>query len=281
MSLLSYLLLISIISIFFIKNQYILAGLLVAITTLSFYQDTINIYGIAMLIAFAGVCYSTFNTTKNKVAHFLLLCSTVVMLYYITTHKFPGFTNPIFINPVKVSESSSFYFSFLNVDKILSMLILFTTGKFYLKSFKLNKQDIKVTLLTALSCIFTILLPAILVGYIKFDPKVPSILLPWVIHNLFFVCCSEEVIFRMYLQNSVQQILPKTKASAILSLLIASVLFALYHFDSGIVMMALAGITGLFYGYSYQKTNNIIPAILVHFLLNFCHFIFFTYPHVR
>lgn len=280
MSLLSYLLLISIISIFFIKNQYILIGILLVITTVSFFQNTINIYALAMLITFAGICYATFSTT-NKTTHFLLLCSTTIMLYYITKHKLPGFTNPIFITPTRVSEASSFYFSFLNVDKILSTLILFTTGKFYLKSFKLNRQDVKITLLTTLSCIFTILLPAILVGYIKFDPKVPSILLPWVIHNLFFVCCSEEIIFRMYLQNNIEQMLPQPKASAILSLVIASCLFALYHFDSGIVMMALAGITGLFYGYSYQKTNNIIPAILVHFLLNFCHFIFFTYPHVR
>lgn len=35
---------------------------------------------------------------------------------------------------------------------------------------------------------------------------------------------------------------------------------------------------GLFYGYAYQRTHRLESAILVHFLVNLSHFLFFSYP---
>nr|WP_245207581.1 CPBP family glutamic-type intramembrane protease [Rickettsia fournieri] len=38
---------------------------------------------------------------------------------------------------------------------------------------------------------------------------------------------------------------------------------------------------GFFYGYAYYKTDKILCSVIVHFGLNLCHVLLFTYPALK
>ena len=43
-------------------------------------------------------------------------------------------------------------------------------------------------------------------------------------------------------------------------------------------MMVMVALAGMGYGFAYLKTRRIEAAVLVHFLVNFTHLLFFSYP---
>ncbi|APZ30631.1 MAG: CPBP family glutamic-type intramembrane protease [Rickettsia conorii subsp. raoultii] len=45
--------------------------------------------------------------------------------------------------------------------------------------------------------------------------------------------------------------------------------------------IALSTICGFFYGYAYYKTGKILCSMIVHFGLNLCHVLLFTYPALK
>ena len=78
--------------------------------------------------------------------------------------------------------------------------------------------------------------------------------------------------------NYFQDVFLATKYSKILSCIVASLIFSLIHYYGGIIFMILSFIAGLFFGGIYLKTRNIQSAIILHFLINFTHLLFFSYP---
>ena len=160
----------------------------------------------------------------------------------------------------------------------MAALIIYAVSDLIVNERFINLKALKQTAIILIINIILIIFPAVVSGYVKFDPKIPNITLIWVLNNLLFVSFSEEVIYRGFLQKNLTQWLPNKLNPAIISLAVTSIIFGLAHFRDGPIYMVLAGICGLFYGYTYYKTNRILCAMLVHFLLNFTHFIFFTYP---
>ena len=53
------------------------------------------------------------------------------------------------------------------------------------------------------------------------------------------------------------------------------------HFQGGLIYIALSTICGFFYGYAYYKTGKILCSMIVHFGLNLCHVLLFTYPALK
>ncbi len=134
---------------------------------------------------------------------------------------------------------------------------------------------IKYTLFSLLSCIVIIITLVLVSGYVLFEPKLPDILLIWMINNFFFICFSEEVFFRGFIQRTLQNLLPKQQ---MLALVIASLIFGVAHFQGGLTYVILSSTCGFFYGYAYYKTNKILCSMMVHFGLNLSHLLLFTYP---
>nr|WP_227779860.1 CPBP family intramembrane glutamic endopeptidase [Rickettsia sp. Tenjiku01] len=50
---------------------------------------------------------------------------------------------------------------------------------------------------------------------------------------------------------------------------------------SRLIYIALSTICGFFYGYAYYKTGKILCSVIVHFGLNLCHVLLFTYPALK
>ena len=118
---------------------------------------------------------------------------------------------------------------------------------------------------------------AIYWGALRWDPKLPTETLVFILNNLFMVCIAEEAFFRRYVQGHLQGLF-KFRAGHLCALLIASALFGLAHFEDGPLMIAFASAAGLFYGLAYLKTGRLEAAVLTHFGFNLIHFLFFSYP---
>ncbi|MGX6960583.1 MAG: lysostaphin resistance A-like protein [Rickettsia endosymbiont of Pentastiridius leporinus] len=190
-------------------------------------------------------------------------------------HKVPGFFNVIAISKLQLSELSIPFSMYLNFDKVMPALIIYIIGNLHILEKQESKEDIKYTILSLLGCIITVIILNLISGYALFEPKIPSILPIWIINNFFFICFSEEVFFRGFLQRTLQNLLPKQQ---ILAVIIISLIFGLTHFQGGIVYIGLSAVCGFFYGYAYYKTNKIICSMIVHFGRNLSHLLLFTYP---
>ena len=73
-----------------------------------------------------------------------------------------------------------------------------------------------------------------------------------------------------------QQVL--AKFGALWGVAIAALLFGIAHAKGGPLLIVLASIAGVGYGYAYLSSKRIEAAILTHFALNALHFVAFTYP---
>ncbi|WP_338140494.1 CPBP family intramembrane glutamic endopeptidase [Cardinium endosymbiont of Oedothorax gibbosus] len=98
-------------------------------------------------------------------------------------------------------------------------------------------------------------------------------------HNFFLVCMEEEIIFRGFLQNALQNALKNyTSKNELWAIIITSSVFGMVHFQGGLTYIGLATIASVCYGYTYYKTGKILCSMIVHFGLNLLHLLLFTYP---
>ena len=261
------------------RNFMLLA--ILATTMASFFQGIVNSIGLVSLLGFSAICYSYFSCeTLNKYVKSILFVIISILAACFMMHKIPGFSNALVIDNVHLSPLSSPFSMYLNFDKTIVALILYATSNLCVTEKFIDKKSILQTLTSLLLCAGVLLILGLLSEYIQFDPKMPHILWLWVFNNLLFVAVVEEIVFRGFLQKSLKSFLsPKaTHLHLHLHLIIASMLFGLFHFKGGVVYIILALIAGGFYGHTYEKTNRILCATLVHFGLNFIHFLLFTYP---
>ena len=195
-------------------------------------------------------------------------------------HFLPGFQNWLLINNVEPSPLSLPYRAYFNYDKYCIGVMLLATLPLS-KSFQDVLAAVKHTFLPIVLCVGVLMAGAYALGYITYDPKLPPIWPLWVVHNLFFVVVAEEVFFRGFIQRKLTTFCSKQQWSPMLALVLTSVLFGLYHYTGGALYVFLSSIAGLFYGYVYLKTERIEVSMALHFLVNFLHFLFFTYPMAK
>jgi len=246
---------------------------------LAYDEKVINSSALAYLggLTFLVLIYYHTKLEDSK-ADIPILIGISLLLAGFVLHHIPGFTTWLAIDHVKISAAMRFYAMPLNFDKVIAALLVYSLSTLIVDEKTIDKTAFTQSLLILIACILVILVPAILTDYIQFDPKIPGILPIWALNNFLFVCFSEEVIFRGFLQSTIQKYLPNKTKYAILSIILASIIFGLAHYKDGQIFMALAAICGLFYGYAYYKTGRVLCAMLVHFSLNLTHILFFTYP---
>lgn len=232
---------------------------------------------IVSLIYTGGVGFIVYRYYQKKslLLFFLILVLSIPLLFHFSMM---GFDNYKFLDAIRLSEHSTPYSLYFNLDKtaVGIFIIGFSFQNLKVDFLSILKQIIMILIIMAL--LFFVL--ATLLGYSKFEPKLPSFTPVWILVNLFFTCLAEEAIFRRLMQQRVYDFLSKSHAKYALSvsLLIASLAFGLAHFNGGILYILLASVAGLFYGYVYHKTKRIESAMLLHLLFNLAHLLLFTYP---
>jgi membrane protease YdiL (CAAX protease family) len=235
----------------------------------------ITLVGLAWLLLTAGALFAAvrWHGWQQVTAHIVF----IVLSLLLFLHKLPGFHNLLVFDRIKFSPDAAPFNMYLNLDKPFIGLILFT---FFGSIWYAHRPNVKTLfkaiglplLVISVLCLGT----ALLLHFIKWDPKVPPRAWLWALNNLLLVAVCEEALFRGYLQGTLGKQIFKEK-SPYLPLFITALLFGVSHTTGGPPLMLLAFIAGSGYGWAYYK-GGILASILMHFIFNALHFFMFTYP---
>jgi membrane protease YdiL (CAAX protease family) len=258
----------------FYKNRSVLYGLTFVTIIIAYLQNVLGFYSLISIVVFSSIAYFFYHykhhTSFTKYISLLLL---IFGCFAFILHVVPGINNfKIFAN-VKLSENSCPYNMWLNFDKAIIALIIYIVGDFYIVRNKIKISELKITALSLISCSALLIVLVLFLEHVQFELKFPKETFIWILNNFFIVAFAEEVIFRGVIQRQLTTIIPPK-----LVIIISSIIFGIMHYTGGVDLIFLASIAGLFYGYTYLKTNRIIFPMIVHFGVNFTHYLLFTYP---
>lgn len=196
------------------------------------------------------------------------------------SHMVQGTHNLLLFQGI-VKKGSAPYSLYWNYDKGIAGLLLLAIAHPLISDPMHFRLAFKRGILWAFLTIAALMGMAYGLDLIRLNPSVPPFFPLWLIANLFFVAVAEEALFRGLLQKELTDALPQ-KWGWILSILIVSSLFALAHliftFDMRYVLLSFGA--GLFYGLTFSTTQSIEASIVVHFLVNATHILFFSYPYL-
>jgi membrane protease YdiL (CAAX protease family) len=247
-------------------------------TALGWAYRFLDATGVGLIFILLLILHHKDRIKKGAVCGILLFLVGLLLI----EHQFPGFTNLNVFRDQIVSKNGIPYTLSLEFDKAL---IGFFILSFY-GALASNLEDWEKILKTVLSIgtvtvALTVSLSVIL-RFVTFEPKLVSFLPVWLAANLWLVCIPEEAFFRMLIQKHLlEKAFAKLAIGKGLALILTSALFGLAHFPGGVRYMTIAAVAGLGYGSGYRKTQKIETSILIHFLVNVVHILFFTYPALR
>ncbi|MCP4971404.1 MAG: CPBP family intramembrane metalloprotease [Arcobacter sp.] len=271
----------SILSLFINKKYKTWIPLFLISLGFAYISNRVNLNSIFIISFFAISIYIMQNKNYRSLIRYIFGFLVLLVSILLFTHNIIGFENWKIIDNIILSDSSIPYSLYLNFDKaIIGLFIIALSIKTICNKdewFKMLKTAIPLTVL-AMATIYSL---AYIMNFVAIDIKFPNMIFIWIFANLFFVCVAEEALFRGFMQKNIQSKLSNFKYGNSISLILVSFIFGLAHFPGGLNYIILSTIAGLFYGYVYQKTKNIEASILMHFIVNLGHIIFFSYPALK
>lgn len=247
-------------------------------------SGVINFISSLIILLFGFLIYSFYQKKLSSPYKFFIYFGIFIIAILSFLHQLPGIDNIEFLTNIKLSKNSSNFDLWLNFDKPLIAIFLL----FFIYNPPRKFSDYKNIFIQTLKPFVPLLIIVLALGtygnFLVFDLKFPNfeITFLWLIKMIFLTIFAEEFFFRFFIQNSVILLLKNSKYFSknpqIIGLIFASILFGLTHFSQGFIFILLATICGFFYGLIFIRTRYIEASILLHFLINLTHFIFFSYP---
>lgn len=255
----------------FLKAPKVSLSLLAATLLGSLVAGVLSPLGFAFVLIFlAGIYYLKGKPWLPPAIH-----STVVVIGCLALflHFVPGFNNPQVLQNVQSGPLSADFSMYLNLDKPLAFFALLLAFPALLGENR--KVSYRAVLLISIP-LFTLLPIAALLGAIKPELSIPNWWWLFAFNNLLFTCVAEEALFRGFIQQKLTN-----KYGVYIGVAVTSLLFGLAHFAGGPLLIVFASLAGLGYGLIFHTTGRLWAAVLVHFLFNFSHLLFYTYPILR
>ena len=241
-----------------------------AAALVSGFVQPIGIAGVMVVALLAWLCSQTLDSVRGVALHIIFL----VWAGLLFLHVLPGFQNPLIMGPVSFTPDAIPFKMYFNFDKaaIGFALILLYAPICLVKDFE---RSLLVGATGAILGIALTLLPALWLGAIRWEPKVPDRLWLWSLDNFLVVALTEETLFRGFLQGSLSRWLKG--AGGFAAITFAAIAFGLAHYASGLPMIVFASLAGIAYGFAYRY-GGLLASVLAHSGLNLCHILLFTYP---
>lgn len=254
----------------------------------SIYSGVIGFYALIVIAFFGLNIYWFYQKKFSPKIHFLNFILITILTLLSFAHLIPNIENIELISNYNLSENNKNFSIWYNFDKPLIAIFMLYFAYKIPRNFSEYKKILIDSLMIFVCLAVLILLVGKLSGFLIYETKNLNfnIFILWFFKNLFLTIFAEEFFFRFFLQKNLGKILHKTwlKSSqkkylnpSIISILIISIIFGVLHLKMGIIFAIIAILASLGYGYAYYRTNYIESAILVHFLINLCHFLFFKY----
>ncbi|MCF7480258.1 CPBP family intramembrane metalloprotease [Vibrio sp. J1-1] len=212
---------------------------------------------------------------NNQPGKWIYYCGWALVLSWcamLFTHIIPGFHNLQVLDDVKSGPQSIPFSMYLNLDKPLAFFaLLFAYPKLLGEAKRVELKSLLFILVPLLG-----LLPvASSFGALKSELSLPDWWWLFAVNNLMITCVAEEALFRGWIQQSLSR-----RFSWKIGVAVASTLFGFAHIAGGGLLVVFAALAGLGYGLIFHVTGRLWCAVLAHFLFNFVHLVFFTYPAV-
>ena len=244
----------------------------------------VNFISCLIILLFGFLIYS-FYQKKMPLPYKIFIYFGIIAITILSfSHKLPSIENIELLTNIKLSKNSSNFDLWLNFDKPLIAIFLLFFAYNPPRKFSDYKKIFIQTIRLFVPLFIMLLALGTFGNFLVFDFKFPNfqITFLWLIKMIFLTIFAEEFFFRFFIQNSVILLFKNSKYfsknSQIIGLIFTSIIFGLTHFSQGFIFILLATICGFFYGFIFIRTRYIEASILLHFLINFTHFIFFSYP---
>lgn len=203
--------------------------------------------------------------------------TTLLLGFFIAIYRPSDFNYPLIWQVSSLYEGEKPFSLHANASKAL--------GGYFVIAFLLIqtlRENEKRTLLASIVFTSVVVVLVTLIAHILFNiqwrPKLPNGFLTFSIVNLGITVLTEEAFFRLLVQDYIASFFTNKRVGIIVSLSIATLLFAFAHtavFSSSLLLYLIAG-TG--YGVVYLYTQRLSMAIAAHFGVNILHFSLFEYP---
>jgi membrane protease YdiL (CAAX protease family) len=207
---------------------------------------------------------------KTKPIFYLGWGIVIAWCALLFVHLIPGFNNLQVLDKVSAGPLSVPFSMYLNLDKPLAFFALLLAYPILLGGE--SKVRVKPALLVMIPLLLLLPIASVL-GALKPELSLPSWWWLFALNNLVLTCVAEEALFRGFIQQSLSR-----RFDWRVGLVVASLLFGLAHFSGGPLLMIFAALAGAGYGLVFHFTGRLWCAVLAHFVFNFCHLVFFTYP---
>lgn len=238
----------------------------------------LGLAGIALWVAVVVAWKKTESAAPHRVWHAVSAAAVLGLAAALMLHRVPGFANPRVIDAVRCTPDAVPFTLYLNFDKTLIGLLLFGLVLPRIVSGRGWREVLAATLPRAALVIGVVLIVSLVLGYVRWAPKLPADTLLFLGVNLLFTCTAEEALFRGVIQRGLRCAWSGRRGGAWAALAVAAVLFGLAHLAGGWAYVALATVAGAGYGWIYERTQRVEAGVLAHFGLNAVHFVLFTYP---
>ena len=234
--------------------------------------------GLAVIALFAGACLAAMRSTFSPPVRTLAWGALVVCAVALAAHQVPWINNVLVFDAVAVSPTAELYTLYWNFDKALTGVLLYAVCVQPQRRTEWSGAIIATAVIAVLTPALVVV-PALAVEFVAWDPKWPAILVMWAPANLLVTCLAEETFFRGLLQRHLAEALrARVPSAGLVALFVAAAAFGIAHIGSGIAYAVLATLAGIGYGTAYHVTQRVEASILVHFALNLAHLMLFTYP---
>ncbi|WP_020406830.1 CPBP family intramembrane glutamic endopeptidase [Hahella ganghwensis] len=245
-----------------------LSGILVLIGAIPL-SNSVLVCGFGLLI----ICYYLAWQEKPLIKH-LAWIFTILLGFFTATYRPSDFSYPLVWD--FTGSGIEFQLHINTAKTICGYLILI----WFLQSaskFRLSLHS--AFTLSVCSAVLVILSLAAING-VAFLPKLPGGIILFAIVNLFTTVVAEEAFFRLLIQKKVSELFQREMTGTVVSILVASTIFAFAHVPKPSLAFLTFFIAGAVYATVYRVTNRFSMALVCHFTVNIIHFSLFEYPLV-
>ena len=169
--------------------------------------------GLVAIALFAGACFAAMRSTFSTPVRTLAWGTLVICAVMLAAHQIPWINNVLVFDAVAVSHSAELYTLYWNYDKALAGVLLYVVRVQPQQRTGWSSVIITTTVLAVLTPALVVV-PALVMGFVVWNPKLPSILVMWVPANLLVTCLAEETFFRGLLQRHLAKALRASVPSA-------------------------------------------------------------------
>lgn len=212
------------------------------------------------------------------------------ILFYL--HLVPGFDNWCWLSLGPFSFDSQPLKTYINLDKVLAGVVFLSGLPRENRIALTSRRAFQRWLVASFLAIGSIVLTSQALGYVRLDLKWRGFMPLWLLLNLIFVVIPEEGFYRGYLLRELGDLLPRSRWTPHLAVLISGSIFGFQHAVIALIFQSrhsqaslkfgvLATLAGIGYGYAARASQSLYGAIGAHFALNALHLVAFSYPALR